>query len=387
MLESWRWFGPDDPIPLAHIRQTGAKGIVTALHDIPNGQEWPEDAIADRRNMIEAAGLNWVVTESIPVHEDIKLGAPGWEDYAQIWAKTLRNLARQGIRNVCYNFMPVLDWTRTDLAYALPDGSLALRFEFTAYAAFDVFILEREGAAQDYSPADLAAAEAWYANSSTQTRERLIQTVISGLPGSEESYTLETLRARLAAYRSCNHASLRNQLASFLDIVLPVAEAEGVRLSLHPDDPPRDLFGLPRIVSSQEDLEWIAARSSSPAHGFTLCTGSLGVRAENDLLAIAKSLGPRIHFAHLRAVRRETDPRDFHEDCHLAGDMDMVSIVRQLLRIEHSTGFEIPMRPDHGHQILNDQETISTPGYPAIGRLRGLAELRGVAHTLNALGV
>jgi mannonate dehydratase len=387
MLESWRWFGPKDPIPLAHVRQTGATGIVTALHEVPNGQEWSEAEIQNRREMIEAAGLRWVVTESIPVHEDIKTGAPGWERYAHIWAENLRRLARQDIRNICYNFMPVLDWTRTDLNYALPDGALALRFDFAAYAAFDLFVLKRDGARDSYTPKDLAAAEDWFARADQQKLDQLTRTIIAGLPGSEESYTLDTFRARLAAYDKFDHASLRQQLTAFLEIVLPVAEAEGAKLSIHPDDPPLDLFGLPRIVSTRADLEAIAAISASPALGFTLCTGSLGAHSENDLVAIARLLGPRIHFAHLRAVKREDDPRSFHEDIHLAGDLDMIGVVRELMRVERDSGVEIPMRPDHGHRILHDQERDSVPGYPAIGRLRGLAELRGVVHTLNAVGI
>ncbi|MCG7521440.1 mannonate dehydratase [Ruegeria sp. Ofav3-42] len=385
MLESWRWFGPTDPVPLSYVRQAGATGVVTALHEIPNGAEWPEDAIARRRDMIREAGLDWIVVESIPVHEDIKCGAPGWERYAHIWAENLRRLARQGIRNVCYNFMPVLDWTRTELNYPMPDGALALRFDFTAYAAFDLFILQRENADRDYAPDDLELAEHWFAQSDSAQQERLTRTIIAGLPGSEESYTLDTLRARIAAYGDMDHAGSRARLGAFLDIVLPIAEEEGVRLSIHPDDPPRDLFGLPRIVSTKDDLDWIIAHNPSPANGVTLCAGSLGVRADNDMLEIIESFGERIHFAHLRTVKREADPRSFHEDCHLAGDTDLVAIIRALLALERRTGRQIPMRPDHGHQILHDQEHQSTPGYPAIGRLRGLAELRGAAAALKGL--
>ncbi|MDP5218996.1 mannonate dehydratase [Ruegeria sp. 2205SS24-7] len=382
MLESWRWFGPSDPIPLNYVRQAGATGIVTALHEIPNGEEWPSAAISERRDLIQNAGLDWVVVESIPVHEDIKCGAPGWERYAHIWAENLSRLAQQGMRNICYNFMPVLDWTRTDLNYPMPDGALALRFEFAAYAAFDLFILKRESAAQDYTPNDLEMAERWLAQSNAAQRDRLTETIVAGLPGSEESYTLDTLRTRIAAYDGMNHAGLRAQLGAFLDIVLPVAEQEGARLSIHPDDPPRDLFGLPRVVSNKDDLAWIASYNTSPANGFTLCVGSLGVRADNDILEIIDSLGERIHFAHLRTVKREADPRDFHEDSHLAGDTDLVAVIRALLDLETRTGTQIPMRPDHGHRILYDLDRESTPGYPAIGRLRGLAELRGAAAVL-----
>lgn len=382
MQECWRWFGPADPISLAHIRQTGATGIVTALHDQPNGAVWPDQAIAQRRQVIEAAGLQWTVVESIPVHEDIKTAAPGWARYAHAWADTLRALARQGVRTVCYNFMPVLDWTRTDLAYPLPDGALALRFDDAAYVAFDLFLLERDGAS--YSAADRAAAQGWYDAADALARDKLVRTIIAGLPGSEESYTLDSLRARIAAYDGVDRGALRRQLAAFLDIVLPVAEAEGVRLAIHPDDPPWGLFGLPRVVSTADDLAWLLGLSDSPAHGITLCTGSLGARADNDLTAMARDLGPRIHFAHLRAVKRD-GPRSFHEDCHLGGDLDMVAIIRSLLAAERQAGRDIPMRPDHGHQILTDQDMQSAPGYPAIGRLRGLAELRGITHALTAL--
>lgn len=385
MIECWRWFGSDDPVSLSDIRQAGASGVVTALHDIPNGIVWPEAAIAERKAAIEAAGLSWVVTESIPIHEDIKTGAPGWEKLAENWAETVRALARQGIRNICYNFMPVLDWTRTDLSFELPDGAQALRFDFTTYAAFDLFILQRANAREDYSAEDIARAEQCLASMSESDRDALTRNIIAGLPGSEESYTLESFRKQLEAYHGIDRDRLFANLKAFLEIVLPVAEEEGACLSIHPDDPPRSLFDLPRIVSTQADLERIAGISSSPAHGFTLCTGSLGVHPDNDLVAIANALGERIRFTHLRATKREDDPRSFHEDAHLEGDIDMVAIVRALRRLERKTGTVIPMRPDHGHKILNDLTEVSTPGYPAIGRLRGLAELRGVTRAIDAL--
>lgn len=385
MIESWRWFGPRDPVSLRDVRQTGARGIVTALHEIANGAAWPEDAIAARRQMIEAAGLEWLVTESIPVHEDIKTGAPGWERLARNWAETARALARQGVRTICYNFMPVLDWTRTDLDFELADGATALRFEFLAYAAFDLFILKRSDAEADYSPADMAAAEKRYAAMPEAARARLTATIIAGLPGSEESYTLDTFRDRLAAYHGIGREELFQNLQNFLDLVVPEVEAAGAVLALHPDDPPRSLFGLPRIVGTGADLQRIAAMHPSAAHGFTLCTGSLGVHPDNDLPAIVEALGERIHFVHLRATRREGDARSFHEDAHLEGDIDMVAIIRALRRLERRTGRPLPMRPDHGHRILNDLSGTCTPGYPAIGRLRGLAELRGVARAVDVL--
>lgn len=385
MIECWRWFGPSDPVSLRDVRQTGATGIVTALHEIPNGTYWPEEEIAKRRRMIEAEGLTWDVCESIPIHEDIKTGAPGWERWAENWAETLRSLARENVRTICYNFMPVLDWTRTDLDFELPGGATALRFEFTAYAAFDLFILKRAGAEAEYSQADIAAAEAWFGRQSEEGRDRLVQTIIAGLPGSEESYTLETFRDQLASYQEIGKEQLFHNLTNFLKLVIPVAEDAGVRLALHPDDPPRALFGLPRIVSTQRDLARIAAIDASPANGFTLCTGSLGVHPDNNLPAIIEELSDRIYFAHLRATKREADPRSFHEDAHLEGDIDMVAIVRALRQLERRTGTALPMRPDHGHRLLSDLKTRSTPGYPAIGRLRGLAELRGVARAVDAI--
>ncbi|MEP1572236.1 mannonate dehydratase [Roseibium album] len=385
MIESWRWFGPHDPISLNDVRQTGATGIVTALHEIPNGTFWPEEEIAARRQMIEDAGLTWQVAESIPVHEDIKTGAPGWERWARNWAETANALARQGITTICYNFMPVLDWTRTDLDYGLEGGATALRFEFAAYAAFDLFILERDGAEVDYSSGDIAAAQSYLAACSHEDRDRLTANIIAGLPGSEESYTLDAFRDRLAAYRDIGREQHFQHLRNFLETVIPAVEDAGVVLALHPDDPPRPLFGLPRIASTLSDLEQIASMNASPANGFTLCTGSLGVHPDNDLPAIVEAMGDRIHFAHLRATRREDDPRSFYEDAHLGGDIDMVAIIRALRRMEAGSGKRIPMRPDHGHRILNDLSGASTPGYPAIGRLKGLAELRGVIRAVDSI--
>ncbi|WP_029064874.1 mannonate dehydratase [Labrenzia sp. DG1229] len=385
MIESWRWFGPHDPISLNDVRQTGATGIVTALHEIPNGTFWPEEEIAARRQMIEDAGLNWQVAESIPVHEDIKTGAPGWELWARNWAETANALARQGITTICYNFMPVLDWTRTDLDYGLEGGATALRFEFAAYAAFDLFILERDGAEIDYSSGDIAAAQSYLAACSQEDRDRLTANIIAGLPGSEESYTLDAFRDRLAAYRDIGREQHFQHLRNFLETVIPAVEDAGVVLALHPDDPPRPLFGLPRIASTLSDLERIASMNASPANGFTLCTGSLGVHPDNDLPAIVEAMGDRIHFAHLRATRREDDPRSFYEDAHLGGDIDMVAIIRALRRMEARSGKRIPMRPDHGHRILNDLSGASTPGYPAIGRLKGLAELRGAICAVDSI--
>ncbi|KAJ55978.1 mannonate dehydratase [Actibacterium mucosum KCTC 23349] len=385
MQECWRWFGPEDPVSLADIRQAGATGVVTALHELPNGTVWPVDAIRARREMIEAAGLTWAVVESIPVHEEIKIGAGNWRAHADAWAQTVRNLAAEGITTICYNFMPVLDWTRTELNHPLPDGALALRYDHTAFAAFDMHILAREGACTDYDAATQARAKAWMDAATDADVQALTDTILAGLPGAEESYTLDSFRAQLDAYCCISGDGLFANLTAFLKHVLPVADEVGVVLAIHPDDPPYALFGLPRIVSTMQDLRRISEICSMQANGFTLCTGSLGVRADNDLLMLAQELGPRIHFAHLRAVRREEDGRSFFEDSHLGGDVDMVGVMQALMRQERADGRVIPMRPDHGHRILSDLAVNSTPGYPAIGRLRGLAELRGVARTLQAL--
>ncbi|MHC5655653.1 mannonate dehydratase [Stappia sp. ICDLI1TA098] len=385
MFHSWRWFGPADPVTLSDIRQAGALGVVTALHDVPNGTVWPADRIAARKAEVEAAGLVWSVVESIPVHEDIKTGAPGWEEKADAWAQSLTNLARAGVKTICYNFMPVLDWTRTDLVHELEDGSRCLRFDQTALAAFDLFILEREGAAADYPAERIAAARAHFDALSQAARQCLADTVIAGLPGSEESYSLSAFRERLAAYDGLGAEGLRGNLAAFLARIVPVAAREGAVLAIHPDDPPRPLFGLPRIVSTVDDMAAIAAMADTPVNGFTFCTGSYGVRPDNDLPAMFSRFADKVHFLHLRATKREQDPQSFHEAAHLAGDVDMVAMVARIVAEERRRGVSLPMRPDHGHQILEDLRKTSTPGYPAIGRLRGLAELRGVEHAVAAL--
>lgn len=385
MEQTWRWFGPDDPISLSDVRQAGATGVVTALHNIPNGIVWPVEEIRKRRHEIEAAGLTWSVVESIPIHEDIKTGAENWQRHAQAWSQTIRNLAQCGITRICYNFMPVLDWTRTELDHPLPDGARCLRFDHTRYVAFDLFILERSAAENDYSQVEIDAARVVFSAMSHDDRETLTRTIIAGLPGSEETYSLGSFRRQLAAYDGLKTADLRAQLAAFLAIVVPAAESAGSVLAIHPDDPPRSLFGLPRVVSTIEDMTEIAAMVDSPANGFTLCTGSYGVRAENDILRMIREFGPKIQFAHLRATRREENPMNFHEAPHLEGDVDMVSVIRALLLEERRRGKPIPFRPDHGHQILDDLRKVSTPGYPSIGRLRGLAELRGVAMAVDAL--
>ncbi|WP_413616006.1 mannonate dehydratase [Halomonas cupida] len=390
MEHTWRWFGPNDPISLAEVRQTGATGIVTALHEIPNGEVWPVEAIESRRKLIENAGLSWSVVESVPVHEDIKKGRPGRDAWIANYQQTLRNLAYCGIDVVCYNFMPVLDWTRTDLAWPLPAGGTALRFDQQAFAAFDLYLLARAGADQEYSDAEKQQARTWLDALDQQGRHRLVETIIAGLPGTEEHYTLEQFREILAEYAGIDAERLRDNLGYFLKAVIPVAEEVGIRMAIHPDDPPRPLLGLPRVVSGPDDARWILAASPSPANGLTLCTGSYGVSSDVDLVAMAREFGPHIHFVHLRATQREQpDARSFHEAEHLEGDVDMVGVIQALVEEEQRRGREggkrLPLRPDHGHHILDDQHRNTAPGYPLYGRLKGLAELRGVELAVRRL--
>ncbi|HEX6013594.1 MAG TPA: mannonate dehydratase [Geminicoccaceae bacterium] len=391
MEQTWRWFGPKDPVPLAHVRQAGATGVVTALHHLPNGAVWPMEEIRRRQQEIEAAGLAWSVVESIPVSEEIKTRSGRWREHVDAYARSIRNLAACGIRTVCYNFMPVLDWTRTELAFPMPDGALALRFEATAFAAFDLFILRRPGAEADHDHARIARAERAFAAMDGAARDRLARTVVAGLPGAEESYSLDRLRTALARYEGVSAEELRDRLGEFLAAIVPVAAEAGVRLGIHPDDPPRPILGLPRVVSTAADARRLLARADEPANGLTFCTGSYGVRPDNNLVAMAREFAGRIHFLHLRSTRREDDPESFHEAAHLDGDVDMVGVIREVVREERRrreagrADAQIPMRPDHGHQMLDDTGKAVNPGYSAIGRLRGLAELRGVARAVEAL--
>lgn len=399
MEHTWRWFGPEDPVRLSDIRQAGATGVVTALHHVPNGEVWEVAEIQRRKDQIEAAGLTWSVVESIPVHEDIKRGLPTRDRYLERYAQSVRNLAACGIDVVCYNVMPVLDWTRTDLAYPLPDGAWALRFDHVAFAAFDLFILQRPGAREEYDEADVAAARAYHEALGEGERERLVASIIAGLPGTEEHYTLDTIRERVAGYDGIDRDALRENVAVFLRHVVPVAEGVGVRMAAHPDDPPRPLLGLPRVLSTLADARWWLDVVDVPANGLTFCTGSYGVRPDNDLVAMVRELAPRLHFVHLRSTRREADPRSFHESYHLGSavgaDVDMVGVVREIVREERRrrevglTGprHRLPMRPDHGHQLLYDQESgrRTNPGYSLLGRMKGLAELRGIEAAVNAL--
>ena len=389
MEHTWRWFGPSDPITLADIKQTGATGIVTALHEVPNGEVWTAEAIADRKTLIEASGLTWSVVESVPVHEDIKRGGPRRDHSIDAYQQSLRNLAFNGIDVVCYNFMPILDWTRTDLRYVLADGGWALRFDQDAFAAFDLFILARAGAAAEYDDEETARARTYYDDLSSEGRDLLVRTVIAGLPGSEEAYTLKSLREMLATYADIDAGVLRENLGYFLRAVVPVAQEVGARLAIHPDDPPRPLLGLPRVVSTREDTQWLLDAVPSVANGLTFCTGSFGVRADNDLVAMATEFASRIYFTHLRSTVREENPLSFHEGDHVLGDVDMVGVIAALVTEERRRGRDggprISLRPDHGHQLLDDQGRASNPGYSLIGRLKGLAELRGVELAVNRL--
>ncbi|UCI18958.1 mannonate dehydratase [Mesorhizobium sp. B2-1-8] len=392
MEQTFRWFGPDDAVRLSHIRQAGATGIVTALHHIPYGVAWSVDEIEKRKRVIADTelGLEWRVVESLPVHETIKSGDGDLEPLFANYRQSLRNLARCGITTVCYNFMPVLDWTRTELAAPLPGGGTALRFNAHEYAAFDCFILERHGAEEEHTPEIMARARAWFGASSEGDRARLLANIMAGLPGAYERYDVPGLKAVLARYHGMAKAELRQNFVRFLAAVIPTAEELGINMCVHPDDPPRPLFGLPRIVSNAEDIAFTLDAVPSRSNGLTLCSGSLGAGPDNDVPAIAARFAERIHFAHLRNVANEPDG-SFMEAEHLGGDTDMVALITILLREqkrrleEGRRDWRIPMRPDHGHELLDDVGKPTHPGYPMIGRLKGLAELRGVMTAVAAL--
>lgn len=377
LLETWRWFGPNDTVSLQDIKQAGAQGIVSAMHHIPHGKLWPVEDIQKRKNEIEAAGLIWNVVESIPVHEDIKTRSGNYLEKIELYKQCLRNVAAADVRTVCYNFMPVLDWTRTELSYELPNGAKALRFEWTDLAMFDVHILKRKGAEADYDAATLTKAEHKFKTGNKDWLALVTDNVLMGVPG-EASIPLPQLLQSIDTYQNIGAEGLKENLAYFLESIMDTCEENNIKMTIHPDDPPFDILGLPRIMSSKEDMLYILNKVNREANGICYCTGSLGASKHNDLPEILRAVGDRVNFVHLRNVTKEAD-NSFYEADHLNGDTDMYEVMKELLAIQHKRKEPIPFRPDHGHQMLDDLHKETFPGYSAIGRLKGLAELRGLA--------
>jgi mannonate dehydratase len=376
MIQTWRWFGPNDPVSLQHIKQTGATGIVTALHHVPHGEVWTIEEIKTRKAEIEKYGLTWDVVESITVHEDIKTKTGDYKAYIEKYKESIRNVAACGIKIITYNFMPVNDWTRTKLDYEMPDGSQALYFNWVDLAVFDIYILKREHAKNSYPANIVSQAKERFNTSNEEQLQALSDVVMFGIPG-EKKMTVADMQAKLKPYANINRAILRENLSYFLNEICPVADECGVKLAIHPDDPPFDILGLPRIVNSMEDYDFILSKAPYKSNGICFCTGSLGASEKNNLPEIAKALGDKVHFIHLRNVRRDEEGNFFEAD-HLDGNVDMYAVVKELLLIQKKNNISIPFRPDHGHQMLDDLGKINNPGYSAIGRLRGLAELRGL---------